>query len=57
MLIIYGSLLEAQSVYKTVSNMGVPFITQWLTNWTRIHDEDAGLIPGLPWWIKDLALL
>ena len=35
--------------------LGIPFVAQQLTNLTRIH-EVLGLIPGLPQWVKDLAL-
>ena len=33
----------------------VPIVAQWLTNPTG-NCEIAGLIPGLPQWVKDLAL-
>ena len=33
---------------------GVPVVAQWLTNPISIP-EDAGLIPGLAQWAKDLA--
>ena len=36
--------------------LGVSLVAQQVTNPTSIH-EDAGLIPGLAQWIKDLALL
>ena len=34
---------------------GVPFVAQQLTNLTRIH-EDAGLLPRLIQWVKDLVV-
>ena len=34
---------------------GVPIVAQRLVNSTRIH-KDAGSIPGLTHWVKDLVL-
>ena len=36
--------------------MGIPVVTPWVKNLTRIH-EDAGLIPSLAQWFKNPALL
>ena len=44
----------SESSIKT--EFGVPIVAQWVKNTTSIH-EDAGLIPGLTQWVKDLVLL
>ena len=45
-----------QQKLLTKSNTeGVPFMAQKIKNSTRIH-EDAGPIPSLTQWVKDLAL-
>ena len=36
-------------------NVGFPIVAQQVKNPTSIH-ENTGLVPGLPQWVKDLAL-
>ena len=46
--------MEYYSAIKE-NEIGVPVVTQWLTNLTR-NPEVLGSIPGLFQWVKDLAL-
>ena len=50
-----GGNFQQFDVRSKLGGLGVPFVSQWLMNPTRIH-EDAGSIPGLAQWVKDLAL-
>ena len=51
---IYGPSQQEETNFNCP--IGVPFLAQQLTNPNRMH-EDAGSIPGLAQWVKDLVLL
>ena len=51
-----GALYAAGQSKNKKETLGVPLVGQQITNPASIH-EDAGLIPGLDLWIKDLGLL
>ena len=48
---------EQRSITLTINNVinGIPIVAQQVSNPASIH-EDAGSIPGLDQWDKDLAL-
>ena len=47
--------LQSTYFFNAKVGLGVPTVAQWVTNPTGVH-EDVGSIPGLPHWVKDLAL-
>ena len=48
--------LRKNKLQKQKCSVGVPVVSQWLTNPAGIH-EDMGSIPDLTQWVKDLVLL
>ena len=51
-----GHSRQSVSAFRLLESLwGVPVVTQWLMNPTRIH-EVVGLIPGLAQWVKDPSL-
>ena len=48
------SLLRKELIYVTLEDTGVPSVAQQVKNWHCLC-EDAGFIPALAQWVKDLA--
>ena len=46
---------KLETIPFKIETLGVPVVSQWLTNPTRNH-EVAGWIPGLAQWVTDLVL-
>ena len=46
---------NTMEIPQEIKNRGVPIVAQQVKNLISIH-EDAGSIPGLAQWVKDLAL-
>ena len=51
-----GLLQWGLEIVEKSTEEGVPIVAQLVKNPTSIH-EDAGSIPALTLWVKDLALL
>ena len=54
-LIKNKTLAECFQLPSRISMVGVPIVAYWVKTRHSVH-EDAGLIPGLDQWVKDLAL-
>ena len=53
---VHTIIIRLFVILLKLKNFGVPVMALWLTNLTRIN-ENEGSITGLAQWVKDLALL